>query len=313
MNHDDLKQHLRGVAFTTPVPFSEDGEEVLHNELKTNTQAILDAGGETLIPCGNTGEYYSLTDEERVNFVKTTVDTVGSDGAVIAGAAGSTSDAIDLIEQYENAGADGIMIHDPDHTYIHQQGLIQYYKRLAAATDLGIVLYKRGPELSLPVISELSTVDNIVGLKYAVNDIDAFSETVRETKGNIVLSTGNAERFAPAYALEGSEGFTTGIGSFAPKVCLALQRALEQEDWERALQIRDLVRPYEKLREKPGPNNNPSAANNVPAIKYGLELAGRYGGPVREPLVRLSQEDKRQAEQYYDQLAEFETITEQKP
>lgn len=310
MSFENLKQHLRDVAFTTPAPFSEDGAEVLHDEIATNTEAILDAGGKTLIPCGNTGEYYSLSREERVNFVKTTVDTVGSDGVVIAGVAGSTSDAIDLIERYETVGADGVMVHDLDHTYIHRKGLIKYYKRLASATDIGIVLYKRGPELSLPAISELSTVDNIIGLKFAVNDLIAFSETVRGVKGDIVISAGNAERFAPAFALEGAEGFTTGIGAFAPEVSLALQNALEQEDWDRALTIRDLARPYENLRDEPGLDNDISTANNVPAIKYGLELAGRYGGPVRDPIVPLSEGDKRRAEQYFEKLAEFEVTPE---
>ena len=80
--------------------------------------------------------------------------------------------------------------------------------------------------------------------------------------------------------------------------------ALRREDWERAREIRDLARPYENLREEAGSNNSFSAANNVPAIKYGLELAGLYGGPVREPLVELTDEDRRRAEEYYERLTE---------
>ncbi|WP_227379472.1 hypothetical protein [Haladaptatus halobius] len=96
--------------------------------------------------------------------------------------------------------------------------------------------------------------------------------------------------------------FTTGIGSFVPKIAVALMEALREQDWERALRIRDLVRPYEDLREESGPDNDILAANNVPAIKYGIELAGRYGGPVREPIVELSEENKCRAEEYYDRM-----------
>jgi 4-hydroxy-tetrahydrodipicolinate synthase len=149
-------------------------------------------------------------------------------------------------------------------------------------------------------------VDNVVGMKFAVNDINAFSETVRAVGDELVLTTGIAERFAPAFALEGAEGFTTGIGAFVPEVSLALQEALEREDWERACHLRDLTRPYEDLREEAGPDNDLSSANNVPAIKYGLELAGRYGGPVREPIIELSEADKRRAEQYYDAMVDAE-------
>jgi len=306
MSHKKLKQHLRDVSFTTTAAFSEDGNDVLYEEVARNTESVLEAGGRSFIPCGNTGEYYSLTDEERLGLVETTVDVVSDDGVVIAGVGGSTKEAIEQARAYEEVGADGVMVHDFDHTYIHNQGIVEYYERLADATDLGIVMYKRGPALSLSAVSELSTIDNVVGLKFAVNDVAAFSKMVREVPGEIVFSTGIAERFAPAFALEGAEGFTTGIGSFAPEVSLALQEALEAEDWEQALKLRDLVRPYEDLREEAGTGNEFAAANNVPAIKLGLELAGLYGGPVREPLVELSAEDKQRAESYYDRLAEAE-------
>lgn len=309
MSYERLKQNLRGVSFTTTAPFSEDGSDVLYEEAARNTEAVLEAGGRSFIPCGNTGEYYSLSDEERLGLVETTVDVVGDDGVVVAGVGGSTKKAIEQVQAYEEAGVDGVMLHDLEHTYVHSRGIIEYYKRLANATDLGVVMYKRGPALSLSAISELSTIDNIVGLKFAVNDVNAFSKTVREVPGDIVFSTGIAERFAPAFALEGAEGFTTGIGSFAPEICLTLQDALEREDWEHALEIRDLMRSYEDLREETGPDNDFEAANNVPAIKYGLELAGLYGGPVREPLVELSEEDKQRAETYYEQLTEAEFAT----
>lgn len=313
MSPQTVADSLRGVAFTTPAPFSSDGADLLYDELATNTEAILDAGGRALIPCGNTGEYYSLTDEERVRMVETTVETVGDRGVVIGGVAGSTGEAIDLIERYEAVGADGVMVHDPDHTYIHREGLITYYEKLASATDMALVLYKRGAEPSLPVIREVATIDNVVGLKYAVNDINAFSKAVNAVGDDIVLTNGIAERFVPAFALEGAEGFTTGIGAFVPEVALALQEAIENQEWKRARQLRDLTRPYEDLREETGPNNDLSSANNVPAIKYGLELAGRYGGPVREPIIELSEADKRRAEEYYDQLTHTELVAQTSP
>lgn len=306
MRLEMVREHLRDVAFTTPVPFTEDGEQIRHNELARTTSFVLDAGGRTFIPCGNTGEYYSLTDEERIGVVETTVGAVDDEGAVIAGVGGSTNDAINRIEQYETVGADGIMIHDPDHTYIHEKGLVEYYRKIAEATELGIVLYKRGPEISLPVILELASIDNIVGLKFATNDINLFSKTVRAVSGDLVLTTGIAERFAPAFALEGAEGFTTGIGSFVPELSLALHEAIEREDWKRALEIRDLARPYEEIRDEPGPDNTLGSANNVPAVKYGLELAGLYGGPVREPLIELSEEAKQRAERCYERMVEVD-------
>lgn len=302
MSYEALKERLRGVAFTTATPFSADSGEVRTEKLEENVQRIVDAGGELFLPCGNTGEYYSLTDAERVEVVRSTADVVGDDGATIGGVAGSTKTVIDLAERYQKAGADAIMVMHPDHTYLHEQGLVEYYERIAEAVDCGVVLYKRGPEVSDEVLAELTTIDNVVAVKYAHNDVKAFSAIVENAPGDVVWSNGIAERFAPSFALEGAEGFTTGIGNFVPEATLALMDALRAEDWERAKHVREVLRPYEDLREEAGNDNRLAVANNVPAVKYGMELAGLYGGPVREPLVELSESDKERAEQYYEAI-----------
>lgn len=302
MDHGSLEEDLRSVGFTNPTPFDEGGETVRHDALERNLEAIVDAGGRLIIPCGNTGEYYSLSHEERVAVVETTVEAVGDAASVLAGVGGSTKTALDLIERYEGVGADGVMVMHPVHTYVHERGIETYYRRLVEATDLGVVLYKRGPELTHDHLAALAEYDNVVGVKYADNDVKAFSAAASSIPG-VVWSNGIAERFAPSFAIEGAEGYTTGIGNFVPEATLALLDALRAEEWERAREIRDVLRPYEDLREETGADNGLAAANNVPAVKFGMELAGLYGGPVREPLVDLSEADRDRARAYYDRIA----------
>ncbi len=122
---------------------------------------------------------------------------------------------------------------------------------------------------------------------------------MQTTPGDIVWINGIAERYAPSFSLEGAEGFSTGIGNFVPEQVLALQEALEDGDLHRATEIRDRLRSYEDLRQGTGANNRFGSANNVPAVKYGLDLVGQYGGPVREPLVDLSEVDRERAEECY--------------
>lgn len=66
----------------------------------------------------------------------------------MAGAGGSTKAAIVLVERYGAAGVDGVMVMYPLHTYVHQQGAVEYHRRIATATNLPVVLYKHGPALS---------------------------------------------------------------------------------------------------------------------------------------------------------------------
>jgi len=300
MTYESLRESLHDVAFTLMTPFDETSGDVLHEELAENVRTLQDAGAVLFIPCGNTGEYYSLTHAEQIAVVETVADVVGDDGTVLAGAGGSTRTTMNLIDEYERVGADASMIMSLSHTFVHQEGAVDYYRRVADATDMPLVPYKRGPSLTDDALIELSTVDNIVGVKYAVNDIAGFSRVVSEAPGDVEWINGIAERFGPSFAVEGAVGFTTGIGNALPEKTLALFDAMQAEDWERAKAIRDLLRPLEELRAETGPNNDLEAANNVPMVKHCMDLAGMYGGPVRDPIVGLSEADEERAEQYYE-------------
>lgn len=304
MPYSELKDGLRDVAFTTATPFTADGTAVDEAALAENVQALADAGAELFVPCGNTGEYYALSDRERVAVVRTHVEQVPEEAVVVGGVGGSTKTAAALIDAYRDAGADAAMVMYPGHTYVHEQGLVEYYRALADATDLGLVVYKRGPELTHSVLRELAAIENVVGVKYAVNDIYGFKRAVADIDADVVWLNGIAERFALSFAVEGAEGYTTGIGNFAPEVTLSLFDAVSEGDWERARRLQERIRPYEDLRDESGAGNSIGSANNVPAVKYGLDLAGLNGGPVREPLVDLADDDRRRAEDYYEQLLE---------
>ena len=308
MTPSDLAGSLRDVAFTTTTPFSADGASVLREELEEHVAFLVERGARLLVPCGNSGEYYSLSPDERVAVAEATVEAAGDGCTVVPGVGGSLPAAKDLARRYEEVGADGLLAMYPAHTYVHRRGLIEYYRALADATELGVVLYVRGPEVGNEVLAAVADHERVVGVKYAVNDVESFSAAVSADPGDLVWINGLAERFAPAFAVEGAAGFTTGVGNFAPEAPLSLLEALRGGDWERARAVRDAVRPYEDLRESPGVDNETAAANNVPAVKFGVELAGLYGGPVRPPLVDLAEEDRERARECYERIQESEAI-----
>lgn len=307
MEYAELRADLETVAFTTITPFSEDGGDVLFDRVAANTDYLLDGGASVLVPCGNTGEYYSLSDAERVGVVEATVEAAGDDARVVAGVGGSTKRAAGLIRQYEAAGADAVMLMHPHHTYVHQEGLIRYYETLAASTEMGVVLYCRSADVSNRVLAALAERENVVAIKYAVNDVSGFADAIAATSGDVVWLNGIAERFAMSYTVEGAAGFTTGIGGFAPGPVLALFEAVRDGDWERARELRDPLRRFENLRSEAGTQNHVSSAYSVPAVKHGMELAGQYGGPVREPIVDLDEVAAERATALYEEIAALDT------
>jgi len=297
-----LRSDFEDVAFTTAVPFTDDRTAVDHDGLASNLATLSEVGARLFIPCGNTGEYYALTDEERVNVVETHVEATGDDATIAAGAGGSVQEVRELARAYEDAGADAVMVMHPDHTYAHEAGLREYYHAICDATDLGVVIYKRGPEVTRDVLAELTERESVVAVKFAVDDVKEFGQTVDDSPGEVTWVNGIAERYALSFAIEGATGYTTGVGNFVPKATLALCEAIDKGNWERARTIQRSLRPLEDLREESGDGSSLAAGNNVPVVKYGMDLAGYTGGPVRPPLVDLCPRDRERLEHHYERI-----------
>ncbi|WP_436926655.1 dihydrodipicolinate synthase family protein [Halosimplex amylolyticum] len=302
MQPQRLRRNFETVAFTTAVPFTDDTSGVDLAALADNVERLYDSGARLFIPCGNTGEYYALTDEERVAVVETHVDATGPEAVVAGGLVGNVPEVAHLASAYADAGADAIMLMHPDHTYVHEEGLKAYYRRICDETDLGVVIYKRGRDLPREVLVDLSEREEVVAVKFALDDVKEFAQTVQDADGEVTWLNGIAERYALAFAVEGASGYTTGIGNFLPRTTLALHEAIENEHWARARTIQRSLRPLEDLRDDPGAGGSVAGGNNVPVVKYGMDLAGFEGGSVREPLVDLGPRDREIVERHYDRI-----------
>lgn len=298
---EHVKQRLRGVAAGLLTPFDED-QEIVHWKIEENAQSLYDSGIRTFLAAANISEYHSLSQSERINVTETSVDALPSDACVLAGVGGSTGSAKELIDAYDRIGVDAMMIMPPDHTYIHEQGLLEYYRDLSEASDAPLVPYVRGFDPSVDYLADLTQVDGVVGIKYALKDPVKLGAGVAAGDDDVVWVDGLAEPYAVSYWAEGIEGFSAGVSNFLPEVGLELYDALVAEDWNWARKLRDACLPYQNFRDQTGQNNAIPGAISVPAVKKGLELAGLHGGTVRDPLRPLSDEEEHQAEALYQQL-----------
>lgn len=297
----EVKNHLRGVAVGLLTPFDEE-LEIDHRKLAENARSLYRDGIDTFLGPANISEYHSLTGRERVEIAETSVDALPDDACVLAGVGGSTADARELIRGYNQVGVDAMMIMPPDHTYLHERGLLNYYQELAEATERPFVPYVRGFDPSIEYLAELTRLDSVVGIKYAIEDPVKLGAAVNRGADDVVWVDGLAEPFAVPFWTEGVEGFSAGVSNFRPEVGLALFDALTNGDWERARELRNICLPFQRFRAETGINNDIPGANSVSAVKKGLEFAGLHGGNVREPIVPLGPEDEKRAERLYDQL-----------
>lgn len=133
---------MRGVAAGLLTPFDSD-LEIEHSKLREDATTLYDSGIQTFLVSTNISEYHSLTREERIAVTESGVEALPSDACVLAGAGGGTFAAQNLVRAYDRIGVDGIMVMviPPDHAYVHEQGLIRYYEKLAEETDRPQILY----------------------------------------------------------------------------------------------------------------------------------------------------------------------------
>ncbi|MFC4990436.1 dihydrodipicolinate synthase family protein [Saliphagus infecundisoli] len=303
MSSAEVTSNLKDAAVGLLTPFDDvDTDEILFEELSATTDWLYDEGIRLFLAGANISEYHSLSHQERIDVVRIPCETLPADATVLAGAGGSTKTAIDLGRTHEENGADAIMVMPPHHTFKHEQGVADYYGRIADAVDVGVVPYLRNFEVTVGLVTAIADHENVVGIKWAIPDIELFAECVASVDSDVVWICGMAEPLAPAYWLEGAEGFTAGATNVEPRLGLAIFDALEASNMERAHELRDLAQPFMNLRSEPGVDNVYPSANSVPVLKSGLECAGRYGGPVREPLVDLTDEDRECAERAYDHI-----------
>ncbi|WP_459191477.1 dihydrodipicolinate synthase family protein [Halosimplex sp. J119] len=303
LSDGQIRERLRGVAVGLLTPF-DDSLEIEYDKLADNAQALYDEGIRTFLATANISEYHSLSQDERISIAKASVEALPDDACVLGGVGGSTADAIELIEAYDEHGVDAMMIMPPDHTYLHEQGLLDYYRELDAASDRPLVPYVRGFDPSVDYLAGLTRVDGVVGIKYALEDPVKLGAGIAAGTDDVVWVDGLAEPYAVSFWAEGVEGFSAGVSNFRPEVGLALFDALQEEDWERARELRNICLPYQEFRDETGKENTLVGASSVAAVKEGLELSGLHGGggSVREPIRPLTPDQRDRAAELYDQL-----------
>lgn len=301
LSRTEVRESLRGVATGVLTPFDTD-QEIEFEKIEENVQALSDAGVGVFLAAANISEYHTLSVDERIAVTEAAVDALPSSACVLAGVGGNLDEAHELVEAYDRIGIDALMVMPPDFTYIHERGLLRYYEKLSKNTDTPLVPYVRGFEPSVNYLSDLTRIDGLVGIKYAIPDAVKLGAGVEAGADDVVWVNGLAEPYAPSFWAEGAEGFSAGVSNFRPEIGLELFDALSEEDWERARALKNICLPYQGFRSETGENNEIPDAVSVPAVKKGLELAGLHGGNVRDPIQSLSPADERRAEELYDQL-----------
>lgn len=279
MDLSPLKAALADVVAIPVTPFAEDGgiDTAVHRAL---LRRLLDGGVRIVTPNGNTGEFYALTPDERRTVTELTLDETSGRATVLVGVGHDVPTAVAAAEHARDAGAEMVMVHQPVHPYVAQDGWVDYHRAIAEAVpELGVVPYIRNPLLAGERLAELADrCPNVIGVKYAVPDAARFGAFARDAGlERFVWVAGLAELYAPSYFATGATGFTSGLVNVAPGVSLTMLEALRAGDYTAAMKVWEQIRRFEELRA------DRQSANNVTVVKEALASLGLCRRDVRAP------------------------------
>ncbi|MEZ4731626.1 MAG: dihydrodipicolinate synthase family protein [Caldilineaceae bacterium] len=255
---------------------------------------MVSAGVTAVTPNGNTGEFYSLTQDEMRHAVEATVAGANDRAFILAGVGFDTATAIEMAEFAAKQGAHAVMVHQPVHPYRSDEGWVAYHKAIAEAVPgLGIVPYVRDASIGIYALRRLAEeCPSLVGVKYAVSNPPLFAEIVQAVgRDRLAWICGIAESWAPFFAVAGARGFTSGLVNVAPALSLAMQQALTQGEYATAMQLWHQIKPFEELRAR---RNN---GNNVSAVKEAMAQLGLCEATVRPPISELSAREQAEVRQ----------------
>ncbi len=234
-----------------------------------------------LIPLGSTGEFLSLTEEERVAVAETVIRTAAGRVPVLIGTgAEDTREAVRLSRQAEQLGADGVMIIPPYYSTPTADELVRHYRTIGEAIGLPIMVYNNpataNVDLRPDLVARIAEIDNCRYIKESTLEVTRVRDILRLCGDRMTVFGGilGFESF-----VEGAEGWVAVASNVAPGPLAHLFTLVADE--EKLREARALSLHWLPLIEAVG------GQAYVAGTKALLTHMGFPAGPPRPPRLAL--------------------------
>ncbi|MDR7520102.1 MAG: dihydrodipicolinate synthase family protein [Armatimonadota bacterium] len=282
----EAADRLRGIIAALPTPFDAGG--FVDEPAVRRLVGWLIAGGiDGVFVCGTTGESALLAGDERAAVVKAAAEAAAGRAPVIAHVgAPSTAQVLELAYRCRDAGADVLAAVPPYCSRCGDAEVAAHFAALAGAVPDRPVLLYNIPQLTVnavtpAVVTTLSPVPNIVGLKDSSGDLDGLLRIAGSARPGFRLIVGTDLLAVQAAAL-GWPAIVSGPASAVPAPYVALWDARARGSWaELSAAYRTITRVVAAVRN-----------GNIAWIKAVLALRGLAGPSVRPPLRPLTDSEQ---------------------
>jgi 4-hydroxy-tetrahydrodipicolinate synthase len=268
------QERCASVLVVSITPRTADGSVDLEGA-RSNVRFLREQGVDFAMPMCGTGLVYDATLEEFEAVVGAFMDAAsGSDMLVVPGIGPGYGRSLEMGHIARSLGVDGVMIM-PIVGPASERGVRSGLRMIAEKTALPTILYQRRLDV-MPVdqVIELCGLDEVVGLKYAVDDIASFERIAEAAAQDAAMICGMAEDPCVDYLAKGAVGFSSGMANFVPLMSLEILGAFTSGNVVEAERLRQLMVPFEDFRGENGARYSGSL------LHAAMEQAGLAGGPV---------------------------------
>jgi len=193
-----------------------------------------------------------------------------------------------MAQAAEKAGADGVLAFPPYYPQADEEGLLEYYKTIGAATKLGMLIYSRDWATFSPAMVErlANSIPSLIAWKDGQGDIRRLQAIMNRVGDRLHWIGGAGDDMVAAYYSTGIRTFTSSIATVAPRLSLRLHELGVIGDGETLAELlaRCVIPLYAMRSRRKG--------YEVSTMKTLMDMVGLSGGPVRPPLVNVRPEEE---------------------
>lgn len=299
------RAHMRGIYAANLTPFDPDGG-VDEAGLRANLRHwIDDLGIAGLFVNGKQAEFFSMTLAERKRQMEIVMEEVGDRcGTVMSCSDENLDTVLELCRHAQAIDADWVIVHAPP-LYFHREVdtvLEEYYRHICSQLEIGVALWHQpdyGYVVEPETIARIAEIENVVAIKYSV-DRERYARLTEMAGDRLIVSTSSEEHWLDNILELGWQLYLCSTPPFLmqtaddrrmhdyTELAFAGQAA-------EARRVRDSLQPVRDALLGTRPADKPQAQQ-----KYWQELLGQAGGPVRRPLLNLSDAEKAAVRQAFE-------------
>ena len=269
---------IHGVIPALVTPMNPD-ESVNEKELRNQIRRQIAAGVHGLFVFGTNGEFYALSEAEKLRVLEITVEENNGRLPVYAGTGcPGTADTVRLSRECEKIGADALSVITPYFAALSQKELITHYETLAGSVSIPVILYnipaRTNVSMTPDTVGKLSKIPGIAGVKDSSGNFDTILQFLEHTAGSdFAVLSGNDSLLL--WALQaGGRGGVCGIANLFPRTLVSVYELWKKGDFAGAKKTQDSIRAIRNCFRLGNPNS---------IVKMAANLLGYPVGPCRKP------------------------------